>query len=488
MTVDPFLVGVGAAALVAGFLLGWLLAHGAGRRALADAARAHEGAMAAQQTLFSETARRLGDVQDEVQRVREELDTARVESGALREENATLRAELEHQRQIVPEKVALIEKTQEQLKASFDALAGAALRTNIEEFLKLADQKLGNVSRDAVGEIARKQQALDDLLKPIRDTLSQVDQKLGEADKDRVQTAAAISTVLKEMASQQERLRGETRNLVRALRTPVVRGRWGEIQLRRAIELADMVAYCDFLEQPTLAGESGRQRPDVVVTLPGNRAVAVDAKVPLEAYLNAQEAGDDAVREGHLADHARQVREHMVKLGGKQYWEALQPAPDFVVMFLPGEAFFQAALQQDPGLIEFGVRHRVFPASPITLIALLQVIAHGWRQERLAENAEEIRALGRQLYDRVTKLTMHLDTVRQRLDGTVRAFNEAVGSYEGRVLPAARRFKELGAASGADLDSVSTVDSVPRVLQSANLLGLPAEAIVEAEAVTENDE
>ena len=399
-------------------------------------------------------------------------------SQLVRIDNARLRTELAHQQRIVPEKLALLDEAQAQLKTSFDAIAGAALRASTDEFLKLADQKLGNVHKDAIGEIGRRQQALDELMKPIRDALTQVDQKLGESDRGRVET----TTLLKELNQQQERLRGETHNLVRALRTPSIRGRWGEMQLRRVVELAGMLPYCDFEEQPSLLAEYGRQRPDLIVKLPGGRTIVVDAKVPLEAYLNAQEAADDETRAARLTDHARQVREHMTKLGAKNYWEQVQPSPEFVVMFLPGESFFQSALQHDVELVDYGVGSRVFPASPITLIALLQVVAHGWRHERLAQNAEEIQSLGRELYARVSKMTEYLDTLRMRLDSTVKAFNDTVGSYETRVLVTARKFKELGATSEAEIETLQTIDTAPRVLHSANLLGLPDD-VIEAETV-----
>jgi DNA recombination protein RmuC len=277
-------------------------------------------------------------------------------------------------------------------------------------------------------------------------------------------------------------LRGATQNLIRALRTPTVRGRWGEIQLRRVIEMAGMLPYCDFLEQPSLITEQGRQRRDLIVRLPGGKTIVVDAKVPLEAYLDATDAQDDAVRDRRMVDHARQVREHMTKLGAKSYWEQVQPSPEFVVMFLPGESFFQSALQHDPELIDFGVRCQVFPASPITLIALLQVVAQGWRHERLAQNAEEIQSLGQELYARVSKMTDYLDTLRTRLDSTVKAFNDTVGSYETRVLVTARKFKELGATASSEIQALQPVDTIPRVLHSANLLGLP-EDVVDGETV-----
>jgi DNA recombination protein RmuC len=372
----------------------------------------------------------------------------------------------------------LSRREQGHLKTAFEALAAAVLRANSDEFLKLADQKLGNVQKEAIGDLGRRQQALDELVKPIRDALAQVDRKLGETDRGQVQT----TTLLRELAQQQERLRGETQNLVRALRTPVVRGRWGEMQLRRVVELAGMLPYCDFEEQPSLLGEFGRQRPDLIVKLPGGRTIVVDAKVPLEAYLDAQEARDDATRERRMADHARQVREHISKLSAKSYWENVQPSPEFVVMFLPGESFFQSALQQDGELVDFGVRGHVFPASPITLIALLQVVAHGWRHERLAQNAEEVQALGQELYARVSKMTEYLDTLRTRLDSTIKAFNDTVGSYETRVLVTARKFKTLGATAGTEIEPLQSIDTAPRILHSANLMGLP-EDVIEAETV-----
>jgi DNA recombination protein RmuC len=404
----------------------------------------------------------------------------------LREDNARLRAEIAHLQQAVPAQLALVDDARAQLKASFEALAGAALRSSTEEFLKLADQKLGNVQKDALGDLGRRQQALDELIKPIRDTLAHVDRKIGESDVARAETRAEIAALLTGLQQEHGRLREETQHLVKALRTPTVRGRWGEIQLRRVVEMAGMLDYCDFDEQPTLVGEFSRQRPDLVVRLPGGRTIVVDAKVPLEAYLDAQEMdADDGPRKERMAAHARQVREHMSRLGGKSYWEQVQPSPEFVVMFLPGEALFHAALQQDASLVDYGVRTQVYPASPITLIALLQVVAQGWRHERLAQNAEEIQQLGQELHARVAKMTEYLDTLRTRLDSTVRAFNEVVGSYETRVLVTARRFKTLGAASGGEIEPLQAIDSVPRVMQSANLLGLPEEAIVEGERVEE---
>ena len=482
MTTEVLLALSVFTALLTGLAIGWWMARASAHRALDDAAVAHQGALAAQQTLFAETARRLGDAQQDVQQLRMELQDARNASISIREENAQLRTELAHQQAIVPQQLSLLQKAETQLKASFDALASTALRASTEEFLKLADQKLGNVQKDAMGEISKKHVALDEMIQPIRDALLAVDSKLADTEKARIENSATLGALIKHLGQGQEQLRGATQNLVRALRTPSVRGRWGEVQLRRVIEMAGMLPYCDFIEQPSLLGDQGRQRPDLVVKLPGGKTIVVDAKVPLEAYLDATDAQDDAVRDRRMTDHARQVRDHMTKLGAKSYWEQVQPSPEFVVMFLPGESFFQAALQHDPELIDFGVRCQVFPASPITLIALLQVVAQGWRHERLAQNAEEIQALGKDLYARVSKMTDYLDTMRTRLDSTVRAFNDVVGSYETRVLVSARKFKELGATSGTEIDPLQPIDTIPRILHSANLLGLPDD-VVDGETV-----
>lgn len=482
---DPLLFAVGAVCAIAGFAAGWMLSTAAARRQDAHAADAHTSALTAQQTLFSETAKRLGETQQVLVRMRDDLDAARVENTRLREDNARIGSELSHERQTLPDRLALIEEARAGMTSAFDALAGKALRNSTEELLKLADQKLSNLQQSAIGDLQQRQQAVDELVRPIRETLAQVDKKLGDVEQNRVQTGASIGALLQDLSQQHTRLRSETENLVRALRTPMVRGRWGEMQLRRVVELAGLLEQCDFETQPTATTENGRQRPDLVVRLPAGRTIVVDAKVPLEAYLDALECTDDDQRRARMRDHARQVRDHIVKLGAKSYWEQFQPSPEFVVMFLGAEAIYHAALQEDPGLAEFGASRRVLLAGPMSLIGLLLVVAQGWRHDRLTDSAEEIRRLGKELYERVGKMTEHLDTLRMRLDSTVRAFNDTVGSYEGRVLVTARKFKELGATSNADIDPMQTVDSVPRVLQSANLLGLPDEAVVEAETVDE---
>ena len=346
---------------------------------------------------------------------------------------------------------ALIEKADSKLRDTFQSLAADALNDNRAAFLDLAKTSFAGFQQ------------------PIAETLRKVDQRLSEAERDRV---AAYARLTEQVAA----LGATTSTLSRALRTPAVRGRWGEMQLRRVVEMAGMVQRCDFDEQPMLMGDNGRQRPDLIVHLPGGKQLVVDAKAPLEAFLDAQDAADEELRVSKLKAHARQVRDHMDRLGGKAYWEPLGDSPEMVVMFLPGETLFSAALQHDLDLIEHGLRQRVLLASPITLIALLTTVAHSWRQEALADNYREVARLGREFYERLATFADRLDDVRKRLDGAVQAYNEAAGSFESRVLVSARRLKELKVTTGDELRPAEPIDRVPRVLKQAGLMGLPDEA------------
>jgi DNA recombination protein RmuC len=333
----------------------------------------------------------------------------------------------------------------------------------------LAQTKLGSFQQSASYEFDKRQKAVHDLVRPIHEALSRVDGKLQQVEKDRISNYAGLLEQVKVMAQTQQALHAETGNLVKALRAPQVRGRWGEIQLRRVVEIAGMLDYCDFVEQARVDSEDGRLQPDLIIRLPGDKTIVVDAKSPLSAYLDATEGnGDDRARDALLKKHARQVRDHMVKLGGKAYWNQFQPAPDFVVMFLPGETFFSAACQHDPSLIEFGVGEQVIPASPTTLIALLRSIAYGWRQESIARNAQEISQLGRELYERLGNMTEHFEDMRKALVKAVDSYNDAIGSLEGRVMVSARRFRDLGIA-GEELPEVQPVQLGARRLTSVIL-------------------
>lgn len=371
---------------------------------------------------------------------------------------------------------ALATRAETQLRDAFQALSAEALRQNNQSFLQLAKTAFGELQRGAESQLETRQKAIDALVQPINESLEKVDSQLREIEKERVGHYGQLVEQLRFVSEAHQKLHSETANLVKALRTPSVRGRWGEIQLKRVVEMAGMLEYCDFSEQESIPTETGRLRPDLIVHLPGEKNVVVDAKAPLEAYLEALEAGDDATRELRMKQHARQVRDHMTSLGSKAYWEGLDSVPEFVVMFLPGEAFFSAALQQDPGLIEYGVDQRVIVASPTTLIALLRAVSYGWRQEKIAENAQAISDLGRSLYERLATLAGHFGKLGRGLDHAVDAYNDAIGSLESRVLVAARRFKEMGSGTSNEIDALEGVERSSRKLQAPEFEKIPEHA------------
>ena len=360
------------------------------------------------------------------------------------------------------------------LRATFQSLSAEALHSNNRAFLDLAESRLREARSEATTDIDARKKAIADLLAPLQRTLDQVDREIKDSEHRRIATGADLMARIASLDTVGQNLRTETARLVDSLKRPGVRGRWGELQLKRVVELAGMIEHCDFEEQQTITNEDRRMRPDVIVRLPGGKYVVVDAKAPLDAYLRALEAPDEATRQSLLADHARQVKAHIVLLSAKGYAANVHPSPDFVVMFLPGEMFFSAALEQDPSLIEFGagLAQSVIPASPTTLIALLRAVAYGWQQEAMEENARKISDLGRHLYDAVGTLGGHFDNLGKRLKSSLEAYNDAVGSLEGNVLVKARKFKELQATSGGeDIKTLDVIDRVPRMLQAQELTG-----------------
>ncbi|KAB2956171.1 MAG: DNA recombination protein RmuC [Thermoanaerobaculia bacterium] len=407
-------------------------------------------------------------------RIAHALALARAEAGAelarreseLRSRLVEAETRLAEERRQGAEKLALLEDAQHKLEDAFSGLASRALSANNESFLSLAGQAFEKLKVSAQGDLDQRRQAIETLLAPMREQLARYEQGVLELEKTRQLAYGTLTEQVRSLVGTQERLQLETGNLVKALRAPQVRGRWGEMQLKRAVEFAGLTDRVDFVEQETTDTDEGRQRPDMIVRLPGGKQIVIDAKAPLAAYLDAVEARDEDERRRHLADHARQLRDHVKKLAAKSYWSQFENAPDFVVLFLPGEAFFSAALEQEPQLIEEAFGESVLIATPTTLVALLKSVAYGWRQELLAENAREISEAARTFYDRVRAFTEHFAKIGKGLEDALKAYNAAIGSYERSVLPQGRRIERLGAGGEKLLSEPEPIDLSPRELAS----------------------
>ncbi|MEW6543882.1 MAG: DNA recombination protein RmuC [Nitrospirota bacterium] len=410
--------------------------------------------------------------------LRKQADEARTDLVRLRDElaaaqQARVAAETRGEETLksLQEQKALLSQARQEMAEAFKALSSEALKTNNESFLNLAKTTFATLHAEAKGDLAQRQQAIDGLIKPLQDALRRYEEQIHLIERSRREAYGGLDQHLKSLAESHQRLQQETGNLVKALRAPTVRGRWGEITLKRVAELAGMVAHCDFIEQASVATDEGRLRPDMIVQLPNGRQIVVDAKAVLSAYLEAHEAQDEAQRIERLKRHAAQVRSRIEELGAKAYWAQFPQAPEFVVLFLPGEHFLGAALDQDPTLIEDGFAQGVVLATPTTLIALLRAVAYGWRQQQLNEHAQQAGRMGEELFERVSVLVKHMEDVGQALDRGVQAYNKVLGSYTSRILPTARRLKELGVASDKELPQLEPLEQAPKPAPSGEPTG-----------------
>ena len=464
----------------------WLVFSARSDRARALAAAPLQADLAVAQTKALDLARQTAELKAQLAARDSQVEELRQALGTSEQDRCRLDAEIAAERRAAGEKLLLLTEAEARMRDAFSALSSAALRQNNQSFLDLARTSLGEFHQTARTEMAGRHRAIEELVQPLKESLSLVDGKLQQVEQNRVGTQSAITEQLKALHASQQTLHVETGRLVQALRSPNVRGHWGELQLRRVVEAAGMLEYCDFDVKESAEGENGRLTPDLIVRLPGGKNVVVDAKVPSSAFLDAIESEDEAQRDGKFRQHARQVRDHVVKLGNKTYWQHFQPAPDLVIMFVPGETLLSAALQRDPSLLDFSLGRGVMLATPSTLMALLRAVAYGWQQEKIAQNAQEISELGRQLYDRIRVMAIHFEDVARGLTKSVDAYNRAIGSLESRVLVTARRLKDSGISAPEPLPELSPIDHTARPLGAPELVGLFDEDAVDGVIVKED--
>jgi DNA recombination protein RmuC len=482
--------------LAIGAVVGWLLANTKSKAELANYKIQSEGNLRVAEATTSDLRTKQTELRSELEAKNQELNGLQQQLRAEGEQKAGAQAELRQTRASLEDlasvrdqlssesqlRVAAETKLKEtelnleeqrkllgeataRLTDTFGALSAEALKSNNQAFLALAKSTFETIQTHAKGDIESRQKAIDGLVAPLKESLDKYEKQVIEMEKSRESAYGRLDEQLKNLAGTNQQLQKETGSLVTALRSPQVRGRWGEMTLRRTAELAGMVEHCDFVEQESVTTDEGRQqRPDMIVNLPGGRRIAIDAKVPLQAFLDAAAATNEEERHAQLARHAQLVRGHMNQLASRGYSEQFDFSPEVVVLFLPGESFFAAALEEDRSLIEDAMERRVILSTPTTLIALLKAIAYGWRQEQMAENAQAISELGKQLYDRIKTFVDHFESVGGALGRAVDSYNKATGSLESRVLPSARRFKDLGAATGEEIVEIEPVDESPRAL------------------------
>lgn len=447
---------LGVVGLLIGGCLGYLLAERRGRvgvgelRASLAAAEQRCAGLASQ---FDAQSREVGDLRGQL---------SQTEQNA-----AALAAHLESAKQNLLEQRKLLDDANAQLRQAFASVSAEALAKNNEAFLQLAKERFATLSTEAAGSLDLRQAQIEGLLKPMQELLNQYQSRLGDIEKSRVESYAMLREQLGSLTETQRTLNTQTTQLVSALRRPQTRGQWGEVTLRRLVELAGMSNRCDFCEQTSVETEDGRQRPDMIVNMPGDRTIIIDCKASLDAFLDAAAAADEDARKVCLQRHCQQVKQRVRELAAKSYWSQFKQSPEFVVMFLPGEAFLYAAIEQDGALIEDTLKNRVIVATPTTLMALLRAIEFGWRQEEVTQNAEEIRRHGKDLYDRIALLAGHFAKLGGNLESAVVSYNSALGSLETRVLVTARKIAELGARSDKELPEPSQLDSHPRELSAA---------------------
>ncbi len=416
-----------------------------------------EKAMANSEARVEELRQQLNQKDAEVTKLHEEL---------VSEKQSKIEAltKLDMAQKSFEEQKAMIEMLKTEMTDTFNALSSAALKSSSEDFLRLASEHLGKVMAETKGRLGEHQAALDSVIKPLHLALQRYEENLRLIEENRHRAYGTLTEQIRSLASSNESLQRETSNLVSALRKPQVRGRWGEMQLRRVAELSGMTRHCDFTEQVSVDTEKGRIRPDMIVHLPMEREIVIDAKVPLDAYLEAISASSEEERKIKLEKHAQQVRSHMNKLASKEYWSQFSRSPEFVVLFIPGESFLSSAIDMDSTLIEDGIQKGIIIATPTTFIALLRAIAYGWRQEQLTKNAQEISELGKQLYERISVIVQHFENIGTNLEKSITAYNRAVGSFETRILPTVRRFRELGISGSSEISVLEQIDRNPKKL------------------------